>query len=116
MGARYEVIVRRRGRTEKQRHDTLDAALDALETEARALATRQRPHTEKVLGREYDPAAQVPVRAELRGPGGLRAGVDVRGDGSAVAFTGRLTRRPVDPQDGEDAYAALRRVVRAAFG
>jgi hypothetical protein len=52
----------------------------------------------------------VAARGELRGPGGLRAGIDIRGDGSAEAFTGRVARRVVAPRDGEDAYAALRRV------
>lgn len=50
------------------------------------------------------------ARAELRGPGRLRAGIDVRGDGAAEAWTGRWRRRLVAQQPGEDAYAALRRV------
>ena len=44
-------------------------------------------------------------RAELAGPKGARGGVDVHGDGSATAFTGRIVRRPLD---GDDPYAALR--------
>ncbi|MDX6728089.1 MAG: hypothetical protein QOK49_2894, partial [Baekduia sp.] len=65
-------------------------------------------------GREYAPVAQVAVRGELRGRNGLRAGVDVRGDGSAEAFVGRIVRRVVEQADGEDAWSALRRVVAAA--
>ncbi|MEA2494817.1 MAG: hypothetical protein QOJ29_2728, partial [Thermoleophilaceae bacterium] len=38
-------------------------------------------------------------------------GVDVRGDGSAVPFTGRLLRKQVDRGRGESAYDALRRVL-----
>jgi hypothetical protein len=70
----------------------------------------------RALGREYEPEAQVAARGELRGPKGLRVGVDVRGDGAAQAFTGRVMRRPVAPHEGEDAYAALRRVAHAALG
>lgn len=50
------------------------------------------------------------MRAELKGPRGLRAGIDLRGDGSTEAWTGRFGRRVVAQQPGEDVYAALRRV------
>jgi hypothetical protein len=109
--AAFTVIIRRRGKVEKVQHDTLAAALDALETETRAAATTQVPRVERALGREYEPSEQVAVRGEVRGPGGAAGGIDVRGDGSAEAFTGRFRRRLVDARDGEDAWAALRRVV-----
>ena len=46
----------------------------------------------------------------MKGPKRFRSGVDVRGDGSAEAWMGRLSRRLVEQQPEEDAYAALRRV------
>jgi hypothetical protein len=116
MAAPYRVTIRRRGKTQKSRHASLDEALDALEIELRAAANGLRPQVERALGREYEPIQQVAVRGELRGPKGLRAGVDVRGDGSAEAFTGRLVRRPADARDGEDAYRVLRRIARDASG
>jgi hypothetical protein len=109
--APYRLILRRRGAVEKSAHPSLDAVLDALETETRVAANTQVPHVEHALGRSYEPAQQVAVRAEVRGPSGLRAGIDVRGDGSATAYTGVVRRRPVEPQDREDAWAALRRAV-----
>lgn len=63
------------------------------------------------FGREFEPSEQVAVRAELKGPKGLRAGVDLRGDGTSVAWTGRLSKQPVVLQPGEDVHAALRRTV-----
>lgn len=111
MTSPYRVILRRRGKTTKQSCATLDQALKLLEDELRADATvtRANQHDERGLGKNYAPAEQVAVRGELRGPGGLRAGIDVRGDGDAVAYTGTIRRRVIEPFPKEDAYAALRR-------
>jgi hypothetical protein len=112
MAAAFRMIIRRRdGETGKRRFPTLEAAFDELETELRSVATviARAPQVERALGRDYEPGEQVAVRGELRGPGGVRAGVDVRGDGAVVAFTGVVRRRPLKPRDREDAWDALRR-------
>jgi hypothetical protein len=109
--ARYTVTVRRRGATGRERFDSLDAALAALEERLDGLAKPERRDEERGLSRAYAPVQQVAVRGEIAGPGGLRGGVDVRGDGSAEAYTGRLRRRLVERLAGETAYDALRRAL-----
>jgi hypothetical protein len=114
MAASFRAIVRRRnGDNDKQSFDALDPAVDWLETELRSAANviGRRPQVERALGREYEPGEQVAVRGELRGPGRLRAGVDVRGDGTVVPFVGVVRRRPIAIDDGEDAWSAFRREV-----
>ena len=109
--ARYTLKLRFGPKVEHQRFDSLDPALDALEQEMRASAQTERRTTVDLRYREFTPVQQVAVRAELLGPRGLRAGIDLRGDGSAEAFTGRFRRRLVEQEDGESPYDALRRVL-----
>jgi hypothetical protein len=104
------VTTRVNGRVEKRTFETRDEALDALEAECRAIATRERRDTVKVARRTYDPVIQVQARAELR-PRRVTGGIDIRGDGSTEAFVGRVRRRVVEQERGEDAYAALRRAL-----
>lgn len=80
-----------------------------MEERLRPMTGSVRGQTRSFLGREFAPAQQVAVRAELRGPRGLRAGLDMRGDGSLEAWTGRVAKQVVEQRPGEDAYAALRR-------
>jgi hypothetical protein len=104
----YRVTVR--AGSEVERHDTptLHEALDVVEREARAAAAGPRRKSVDLRMRTFEPVQQVATRVEVRGPG-ARGGVDVRGDGSVEAFTGRWHRRVVDQQPRETPYAALRR-------
>jgi hypothetical protein len=97
-------------KVESERFDDLPTALAAMEERMRPTSGQVRTQSRSFMGREFTPAEQVAARAELKGPRGLRAGLDMRGDGSAEAWTGRLSKSIVELRDGEDAYAALRRV------
>jgi hypothetical protein len=103
------VTIRRGGKVERRRYAGLGEALDAIEARGRELEGQAgaRP-VGGALVRRIDPAHQVVARLELSRP---RAGIDVRGDGSSEAYTGRLRRRLLEQRRGESAYQALRRVV-----
>lgn len=109
--ARYTLTARISGKVQHERFDDLGDALDALERRGHAL---QGQADADVVGgslmRRFEPEDQVTARLELSGPRRLRVGVDVRGDGSAVPFTGRVLRKPVERRKRESAYDALRRV------
>ena len=107
----YTVTIRRRGKTDRERHETLGEALRALETRMDALAPDERRGTERALRRELAPVQQVAVRGEIAGPRGLRGGVDMRGDGSTESYTGRWRRNLVERRKGETAYEALARAL-----
>jgi hypothetical protein len=107
---RYTLTARIRGKVTHERFDDAASALDDLERRGHAL--QGRADADVVGGslmRRFEPEDQVTARLELSGPGRLRVGVDIRGDGTAVPFTGRLIRKPVERERGESAYDALRR-------
>jgi hypothetical protein len=108
MGAAYSLTVRRGPKVAKSSHPELVGALRALEEQLRVVP-ESGPAT--VFRREYAPVQQVVARGELRGPRRSRGGVDLRGDGSAEAWTGRISKRLVEAEPGETAYAALARVL-----
>jgi hypothetical protein len=104
-------VIRTGPRVTRASFDDAAGALDALEAHCREVVQFGERGTVKAGPREYAPHQQVASRAELRGPGRLRAGADVRGDGTVEPYLGRVVRRPVEVRDDETPYAALRRAV-----
>ena len=100
---------------QRTRFDDVSSALDALESRATELAKAAPNQQVDVRYKRYEPVQQVFARVELAGPERLlpsvRAGVDVRGDGSVEAFRGRVRRELIEPRRGEAPYAALRRAL-----
>jgi hypothetical protein len=108
--AAYKLTVRRRGESKRERFASLPETLAALEARLDDLAPGARRGRERGLVGGVEPVAQVALRGEVAGPG-VHGGVDVRGDGSAEAFTGRWRRVVVARQPGETAHDALRRAL-----
>jgi hypothetical protein len=117
-GTPWTLTVRNGPHVEHVHCETLSAAIDAMEQRLDALAPQTRRETVQVLRRRYDAVRQVAVRAEIAGPGGVlgrpRGGVDVRGDGSAEAYVGRIKRSLVELRPGETPYSGLRRALGEA--
>jgi hypothetical protein len=94
---------------------SLDDAIDVLELELRSLGSSALRAPAKAFAREIAPVSQVSARGELSGPGRLRpsvrAGADVRGDGSIEAYQGKVRREVVVQERGESPFDALRRVL-----
>jgi hypothetical protein len=108
----YTLTIRKGPRVDRERYSDLQSALRAIE--AHGLELERTAHARPrggTLIRRIEPVQQVVARFELAGPGRLRAGLDVRGDGSTEAFTGRVRRRLVEQRSGESAYDALRRTL-----
>jgi hypothetical protein len=113
----YTVTIRVGPEVTRSRHGSLDDALDALERELTTLGPAGRRRPQKALTREYEPAAQVAARGELAGPSRInprvRAGADVRGDGSIEVYRGRVRRELIERERAEAPFDALRRALGA---
>ena len=103
----FKLIARIGPEVRRERFGSLDDALAALEREMRGVGAAP---ARSVLGRDYEPVAQVAGRFEVIG-GSARGGIDVRGDGSSEAVQGRIRKRAVEREAGETAVDALRRVL-----
>lgn len=107
------MTVRAEGAVRRERVRDRDAALDALEAAAAAQSLDGRRGALDLRYRRFEPAQLVAARVQLRGPGApwstVRAGVDVRGDGSVQAWRGLVRKQLVEPEGDETPYAALRR-------
>jgi hypothetical protein len=114
----WKLIVRAGPKVETSRYDQLEDALDALEARARALAEEATGRPVDVKFRRFEPVEQVLARIELSGPQRLmpkvRAGVDVRGDGSTEAYLGHVNRDVVARGEMDTACGALRRAIAAS--
>jgi hypothetical protein len=107
----WKVKVRAGPKFQRSRHDLLDDAMREVERRGHELEASADAKPRSPLGKTYEPVQQVVARIELTGPSRARGGVDIRGDGSAEAFTGRLRREVVVQRRGESPYDALRRAL-----
>lgn len=111
----FRVLTRSGARVERVSTDSLESALVLLEHRCRELAGTASHEQVTIYRRTYEPVQQVAARAEVSGPQRwrprVRGGIDVRGDGSAEAWTGLSRRELVDQRLGESAYDALRRAL-----
>lgn len=111
----WRLTIRDGPKVERARFDTLDQALTAAEVRARELAGEAPRDTVDVRYKRFEPIEQVAARIEVAGPQrmipSVRAGVDVRGDGSTEAYIGRVRRELVKQRKGETSYKALRRAL-----
>lgn len=112
----WTVTVRRGGRVERDRLPELAAALELVEARTEELVSTAPRRPVDARFRRFAPGEQVFARIELAGPerllSRLRAGVDIRGDGSCQPYVGRLRRTVLERRGSESAAATLRRALK----
>lgn len=105
----WTLTVRDGPRVQHSEHESLAAAVDALTAALKALEPGAEREELRFFSRRIEPSQQVVARLELSGPRGRHGGVDLRGDGSEEAFSGRWRRRVIERRRGESAAHALSR-------
>jgi hypothetical protein len=114
----WKLTVRAGPKVRTERYAELDDALDALERSGRELERDAPRDAVDVRLKRFEPIQQVSARLELAGPERLlpsvRAGVDVRGDGSVEPYRGRVRREVIEQRKGESPYEALRRALASS--
>lgn len=109
--ADWKLTERRGPKVTREDFDSLDDAV--AELRRRALEVRSAgPLKPRSMIRDFEPGDQVASRLEISGKGWLRAptaGVDVKGDGTFVAFTGGVRREELEPDGEESVFTAVRK-------
>ena len=110
--ASYKLTIRNGPKVTREKHASLDEAIAALrEHTERILAEGDLPEVSMI--RTYEPGDQVKARLEISAGGVLRsrdAGIDVMGDGGLVPFRGGITRKVIEPTEGQSAFEAVAEV------
>jgi hypothetical protein len=115
---RWKLTVRVGPKVTRSTFAAVTEALDELEARARELARTAPDEVVDAKFKRFEPVDQVVARLELAGPErfvpSMRAGVDVRGDGSMEAYRGRVRREVIAERGSESPLSALRRTLTRA--
>ncbi|CAB4864895.1 MAG: hypothetical protein F2799_01980 [Actinobacteria bacterium] len=113
MAERWRLVVRDGAKVRRSQWDSLKRALEQLQAETAAAATRTPSAAVDLKIREFQPEDLVAMRVQLKGPQRfvpkVRCGMDVRGDGSLLPWIGGAGRKQVECKGKETAWQALRR-------
>jgi hypothetical protein len=108
--ARYRLTVRHGPEVAQERFDDLDEAVTAMKRQTQ-LIRQDGPLKEINAIRDYGPGQRVHARLELKSGGLLHrreAGMDLMGDGTLVPFVGVIRKEPLELEDGESPFDAIR--------
>jgi hypothetical protein len=99
-------------------HSSFDDLGEAVQVmRERALAIRAGGPVDRVQSlRDFEPRDQVQARLQLSSGGLFRkstAGVDVRGDGTFVPFSGGVVREELDPTNHDTPFDLVRETLEA---
>jgi hypothetical protein len=109
----WKVTVRHGSSVGREKFDSLDEAID--ETRRRVEEIRREDRLPEItLFRRHTPGQRVNARIEVTGPGFIRfteGGIDVMGDGTAIAYTGAIRKETIGADSLDEAFERLRQAL-----
>ena len=105
------MTIRHGSRVGREKFETLDEAIAEARRRVAEVQREDRLPPVSML-RDFTPEQQVQARIELSGPGLIRApegGIDVMGDGSAIAYTGAIRKHRIAADSLDEALDDLRK-------
>jgi hypothetical protein len=107
--SKWKVTVRHGSSVGREKFSTLDEAIGEARRRVEEIQRGDGlPHISML--REFTPEEQVNARIEISGPGLLRGkegGIDVMGDGHAIAYTGTIRKEQIEADSLEGAFERL---------
>jgi hypothetical protein len=108
--SKWKVTVRHGSSVGREKFDSLDEAVAETRRRVQEIQREDRlPHISML--RDFTPEEQVNARIEISGPGIFRSpegGIDVMGDGHAIAYTGSVRKEQIHADSLEEAFDRLR--------
>jgi hypothetical protein len=108
--SKWKVTVRHGSNVGREKFSSLDEAIDEARRRVEEVQREDRLPGITIF-RKHTPDQRVNARIEITGPGLIRSpegGIDVMGDGHAVAYTGAMRKEPIDADSLEHAFEQLR--------
>jgi hypothetical protein len=110
----WKLTVRHGSDVERLGFDNLGEAIAAMRRRAMEIRS-EGPLKAASMLRDFAPGNQVHARLQLSGRGWLHkptAGIDVRGDGAFLPFSGALHREELDPSDHDSPFDLVRETLQ----
>ena len=112
----WKVTIRYGSKVGREKFDSLEEAID--DARRRVEEIRRDGGLPAISAfREHPPDQRVQARIEISGPGFFRSregGIDVMGDGSAIAYTGAIRKETIGADSLDDALDRLREDLKPA--
>lgn len=110
---KWKVTTRHGPNVGREKFGTLEEAIDDARRRVEEISREDRLPAISFI-RDFSPEQRVAARLEISGPGLIRSaegGIDVLGDGSAIAYTGAVRKEPIAADSIEEAFERLRQAL-----